>query len=534
MKKIPLLFLCLYICCDAVLSQPLYEKWIVGMIFYGQDGKVMPDHSTTITGKIYPYSPVIITTDSIGYPLSGNTLNMTGRNCTPERSIINSDNRILFFTQSRSTSSQENQALLTKFDASPSILWSYHYVDTVYDVSVPTSLFLASDSNYVMGITCSDTVPPYSSSLRIINVDASGNVLWTQNIPAQFVITQIARANDGGYVGLGMLNNTHRIYFKTDSFFSLQWAHKYSAAFTFQGEQIAQLPNNDICIFSGIKDTSWTVNSTTFHFSRTMVLMKIDAVTGNLVSNREIDFVSPAVPEHLQFTSDGYPLAFGYYYNGSFLITSLFKWEAFLVKMDADGNIIWADTLSMSSFRSSIWSVKESENRFLVLALRYDHINPWNQFFVTDTSANEVCNLKRGLFQSLSSVTIIDSVYSLPAFLPGQAQRFAASPYLNPYTLISGYFCGDFPTGTGEVHLNDLKVEANIFSSQLIINFSDLINDEIVFRLFDISGKEIPLLHPEREGHQCIFDLHFIANGLYFLHAESKNNLQTFKVVKIN
>lgn len=77
--------------------------------------------------------------------------------------------------------------------------------------------------------------------------------------------------------------------------------------------------------------------------------------------------------------------------------------------------------------------------------------------------------------------------------------------------------------------LNSIKIYPNPTTNQVTIQTDE--NDNIInIELYNILGKYLKTIHTNSSKE--ILNLNYFASGLYFLKIESKNNTNTFKVIK--
>ena len=480
----PLTAILLYLAAFCAAAQTPYERWFQGII-YGSNARVLADSTTIQTGQFYNWHSFLVRTDATGLPTSTRQPFLPDRfNNLRASGFTTAGEPLCFHTNALGGGFAQRAAILSKWNSALDTVWAYSYRDTAFDTSDPNpALVQLAEDGTLLGLALTDTVV-YTPGNAVAFLDTAGAVQWVQRYAATLSINHVARANDGGFLCTAM-DGTHHLCFKTDAQFAVQWCQEFSAPFELRAEKVAQDADGIVHCFTGIRDTAEVINFGTLTYSRSMAWLSLDPATGELLAAREVDFRWPTGPSHLQRTSDGNFLAAGTYTNNTLIFNTLRRWEAYLLKLAPDGEVIWADTLNLPDLRSRVNSVDEHADRLALYTERYDHINPRHQFYLLDTSATPICGLQRGLFQALGALPITAAPYALPAFTPSALVRTPITWSIDSTPITSIHACVDLNTHVPEP------------DSAVLLLYPDPVADRLYLRTGNSRG----------QGHVTITDL---------------------------
>lgn len=473
MKKAIGTFL-LYFVAAHLFAQVPYESWFQGII-YGSNGRVYADGSSIVTGQVYPSNTFLVRTDDIGTPVSTRYPSLTGRLTQLQGSLFTPTGEALLFNTNSSSTTFARSALLSKWNIALDTVWAYSYRATAFHLTEPDRyVFNGADDGYTMGFILSDTMAPYLQGRALAFVDTAGTVQWAVEYPVTLVISHVIRANDGGYLFTGT-EGTHHLCFKTDAAFAVQWCTELTAAFEMRNARVVQGTDDVVHYFVGIRDTVEVINFGSATYSRSMAWLDLDPSTGALLNTREVDFRWPTLPSHLMRTSDGNFLAGGRYTNNSRIGGTLRRWEAYVMKLTPSGDVLWADTLAMGGYRNSVISMDEHHDRLFLYTERYDHINPFHQYFVLDTEGSPICGLARTDFHPLGPLAILLTPYASPAFTPAGVSRTPIAWTIGNSAMPSVHLCGGLTTGMDETDVQPLSLFPNPTGDRLHLGPSNTI-----------------------------------------------------------
>jgi uncharacterized delta-60 repeat protein len=223
---------------------------------------------------------------------------------------------------------------LFKTDASGNLQWAKTYGGTDDDKAY--SVQQTSDGGYIVaGTTWSFGAG--SLDIFLIKTDANGNIIWAKtyggtNYDDAYSVQQ---TSDGGYIVAGYTGSFGAgsgdiFLIKTDASGNVQWAKTYGGTDWEEAHSVQQT-----------SDGGYIVAGRTYSFGAgnyDIFLIKTDA-NGNIQWAKTYGGIDGERAYSVQQTSDGGYIVGGY--TGSFGAGSA---DIFLIKTDANGNIIWAKT----------------------------------------------------------------------------------------------------------------------------------------------------------------------------------------------
>jgi hypothetical protein len=224
--------------------------------------------------------------------------------------------------------------LLIKTDASGNIIWAKTYGGTLIDRAY--SVQQTSDGGYIVaGWTASFGAGIWDFFL--VKTDVSGNIQWAKTYGGanDDLAYSVQQTSDGGYIVAGITRsfgagNNDIFLIKADANGNIIWAKTYGGTRWDYAFSVQQTSDGGY-ILAGYTDSFGAGSYDAF-------LVKTDA-NGNIQWAKIYGGVFADYASSVQKTSDGGYIVAGY--TGSFGAGSV---DIFLVKTDANGDIIWAKT----------------------------------------------------------------------------------------------------------------------------------------------------------------------------------------------
>ncbi len=263
---------------------------------------------------------------------------------------------------------------LIKTDANGNVVWAKTYGGTNDDWAY--SVQQTSDGGYIVaGITYSFGVD--SGDIFLIKTDANGNVQWAKTYGGTRYerAYSVQQTSDGGYIVAGYTesfgwSNEAIFLIKTDTNGNVIWAKTYNEG-TFNRAFSVQQTSDGGYIVAG-----WTY-SWPYDY---IFLIKTDA-NGNIIWSKTYRGTDDDWATSVQQTSDG-----GYIVAG---ITSSFGagwYDIFLIKTDANGNIIWAKTYGGTDDDRAYSVQQTSDGGYIVAGV--NSFSASGDIFLIKTDAN--------------------------------------------------------------------------------------------------------------------------------------------------
>jgi len=221
------------------------------------------------------------------------------------------------------------------------------------------SVHQTSDGGYIVaGSTYSFGVD--SGDIFLIKMDANGNVIWAKTYGGinDDVASSVQQTSDGGYIVAGYTDSFGAGYddiflIKTDANGNIVWAKTYGGIYwdrTFSVQQTSD---------SGYIVAGYTASFGAGYYD--FFLIKTDA-NGNIIWAKTYGGTLWDQAYSVQQTSDGGYIVAGY--TDSF---GAGGWDIFLIKIDANGNIIWAKTYG-GTLWDQAYSVQQTSDGGYIVA----------------------------------------------------------------------------------------------------------------------------------------------------------------------
>jgi len=287
---------------------------------------------------------------------------------------------------------------LIKTDANGNIQWAKTYGGTNNDWAY--SVQQTSDGGYIVaGYTWSFSVGYYD--IFLIKTDANGNLQWAKTYGgASFDwATSVQQTSDGGYIVAGATwsfgaGNGKFFLIKTDANGNIIWAKTYGGTIGEYARSVQQTSDGGY-IVAGYTASFGAGNGDFF-------LIKTDA-NGNIQWAKTYGGTSYDLATSVRQTSDG-----GYIVAGSTESFGAGGRDIFLIKTDANGNIIWAKTYG-GIYRDSATSVQQTSDGGYIVAGYTDSFGAGGRdIFLIKTDANGnigSCSIVRSVSSTVNTVS---------------------------------------------------------------------------------------------------------------------------------
>jgi len=271
-----------------------------------------------------------------------------------------------------------NDIFLVKTDARGNIIWAKTYGGTYHDYA--SSVQQTSDGGYIVaGYTTS-----FGAGYRdffLIKTDVNGNLQWAKTYGGTHwdEAYSVRQTSDGGYIVAGWTysfgaGSGDIFLIKTDANGNVQWAKTYGGIYWDEAYSVRQT-----------SDGGYIVSGYTTSFgagSGDIFLIKMDA-NGNLQWAKTYGGTDSEWAYSVQQTSDG-----GYIVVGTTRSFGAGGSDFFLIKTDANGNIIWAKTYGGTDY-DVVHSVQQtSEGGYIVAGGTLSFGAGYSDLFLIKTDVN--------------------------------------------------------------------------------------------------------------------------------------------------
>jgi len=308
---------------------------------------------------------------------------------------------------------------LIKTDANGNIIWAKTYGGTANSVQQ------TSDGGYILaGYTVSG-----GGDIFLIRTDANGNIIWAKtyggtNIDVAFSVQQ---TSDGGYIVAGFTRsfgagNDDIFLIRTDANGNRIWAKTYGGWDYDRAYSVQQTSDGGYIV------AGYTLS---FGAGGDIFLIRTDA-NGNIIWAKTYGGTNYEKAYSVQQTSDG-----GYIVAGYTLSFGAGGGDIFLIRTDANGNIIWAKTYGGTNIDSA-YSVQQTSDGGYIVAGRTQSFGAgsWDIFLIkTDANGNiGSCGIVGNASPTVNTVsptvtTPFPSVSSI-SLTPGSPSPTITSPTL--------------------------------------------------------------------------------------------------------
>jgi uncharacterized delta-60 repeat protein len=267
---------------------------------------------------------------------------------------------------------------LIKTDANGNVQWAKTYGGTYWDEAY--SVQQTSDGGYIVaGRTWSFGAG--GLDIFLIKTDANGNVIWAKTYGGtdDDYAFSVQQTSDGGYIVAGTTwsfgAGRYDIFLiKTDASGNIQWAKTYGGTDWDWSYSVQQT-----------SDGGYIVAGYTKSFgagSDDIFLIKTDA-NGNIIWAKTYGGTDFDYAYSVQQTSDG-----GYIVAGTTWSFGAGIYDIFLIKTDANGNIIWAKTYGGTGYDEAYSVQQTSDGGYIVAGYTKSFGAGWGDFFLIKTDAN--------------------------------------------------------------------------------------------------------------------------------------------------
>jgi hypothetical protein len=267
---------------------------------------------------------------------------------------------------------------LIKTDASGNVQWAKTYGGPSSDVA--SSVQQTSDGGYIVaGRTLSFGAGNYDAFL--VKTDANGNLQWAKTYGRTYAdyASSVQQTSDGGYIVAGYTNSfgagmSDIFLIKTDANGDIIWAKTYGGTSGDNAYSVQQTSDGGYIVAG--RTASFGAGGTD------IFLIKTDA-NGNIIWAKTYGGTYDDWAYSVQQTSDGGYILAGY--TDSFYAVRL---DIFLIKTDANGNIIWAKTYGGTSGDNAYSVQQTSDGGYIVAGYTNSFGAGWTDAFLIKTDEN--------------------------------------------------------------------------------------------------------------------------------------------------
>lgn len=260
--------------------------------------------------------------------------------------------------------------VLLKADCNGDGIWARKFTSSILSYISVTDLAVTTDNEITMLVSF-QAAPPIGT-IGLVRMDALGNTLWAKyyDYSASNSAIKMIAVDDGAVllVGGGCIGDNFLI--KVDDQGNIIWSYQYSNIYGGTAFAVDLAANGDYLV--GI----WHA------FEQGFGIMRIDP-NGNLKWFKRMDAVNYELPRDIKEDAQGNIVMVGQ--TRAFNPTN--KAEAFILKTDSIGNVLWTRTIEMSEWDEAM-SVVCTEGGYIVGGTSYFSTVLNNQWLLTKFSSD--------------------------------------------------------------------------------------------------------------------------------------------------
>lgn len=424
--------------------------------------------------------------------------------------------------------------LVKKTDLYGKTVW-FKTFGTDRDPDGGADVIVANDGNYlVLGNT--ESYGAGRIDFYLLKLDPNGNLIWSKTYGGQYdeSASEVLQTSDGGFIMCGntklSASGSRDAYIvRADAQGNQLWAKNYGGAGGENASSIIETSDGGF-IFAGS-----TTSNGTDDFQ--IWIVKIDA-NGNEVWSKTHGGSEWEEAASISQTSDG-----GYILSGYTLSKGAGAKDAYLIKVNATGDVIW-DKVFGDVHADEFTDAKETpDGGFIAVGYSVTFFSQQNQFrdlFIVKTNSSGDL-----VWSKLIGSVKNEGASSVRVTADG---GFVISGFTDSYSKSNNIYLLKF-NGAGEITnvfedgeeklLQSFVLNQNYpnpFNGQTTIMFTINSPQEISLVLYDLLGREIKVL---KQGwfnpgdYDVTIDSDYLSSGIYFYSLRAGKKIQTRKMTLI-
>ncbi len=399
-------------------------------------------------------------------------------------------------------------------------LWTRSY-GTQYFQSVAYSVQLTNDGGFIIA----GYAQLYSGDgyLYLVKTDDAGDTAWTKKINAGFDYTcgyAVQQTLDGGYIVCGREVNysmeSNILLVKTDANGNEQWTKTYGGADVEIGYNVTRTLDKGYIIVGG--SLSYGITDWDFY------VVKTDS-SGNLIWENHYGDSGEDIAFSVKPTTDG-----GYAILGSStkIVQNKYLINLFLVKINSNGDTLWTKKY-LSNVNCEYYSLDLGcDGGFILAGAKFDSVtfNSDAYLIKTDETGNVIWSKTFGGIwrDGTYSVEHLNDGYITTGYSEATESGTAGQDVYVIKISCNGEF-----TNVDELIPQSVlySIAPNPFSQSTLIKFNNQL--EFDFSLYDILGKQV--INQQRNSNQLTINRGILPAGVYFYNISS--GVKTFAMGKL-
>jgi hypothetical protein len=250
-------------------------------------------------------------------------------------------------------------------DSAGKILWTKTYESPLENQGY--NIKQTNDGGFIL---CGSSTSLQFFTSHIIKINAHGDVQWSKDYD-ELGCYEVEQSSDGGYMITGVADGFAGIQLiKTDDLGNIIWAKTYGGG---NGGPIVK--TND----GGYAVTGFTAFGVG---DFDVLLIKTDG-NGNRLWSKTYGGIALDWPISMKLTSDG-----GFIIAGWTTSFGAGDYDAYLIRIDPNGNLIWSKTFGKTGFEGAVGVAQTDDGGYILSGLTGDYANGYALIIKTDNSGN--------------------------------------------------------------------------------------------------------------------------------------------------
>lgn len=473
------------------------------------------DNGYMIAGSGPEFSGLVLKTDSLGNSMWAKSYGISNSIVYINSIITTKDSCFVITGSALNLNTFLNEALCIKLNASGDTLWSKTISQSGLNLTA-VSVEQTLDSGYIISGYTQESDAPYNR-IFAARLDVSGNLIWTNVFTASNggqIAVSAKQTPDNGFLLIGYYTEcspcvTYAILIKLNEAGTQSWSKKYklnASSYSYcYGYDFVNVPDGYLCyVNSGLMKTD---------FSGNILWTKsyVDVSGGGCINCPQ---------PKLRQVSDG----------GYVLLRANSYWSSSIVKIDSQGNPLWANYLIMDAV-----DVIESNNKELAIVGNGPLIGvkipqtyePQIAIIQTDSSGNGTdCSFLSGVDSVIDTLTASSLTVTVIAGGSGNS----IYPDIHIIDIVERSGCVDV---YGAISENAKSMGINIFPNPATNAFNIQSLEDFKDATLSIYNTKMQLILQQslQQKHSEI-DIAGFISGIYFVKITSNKTTGIWKLVK--
>ena len=252
---------------------------------------------------------------------------------------------------------------ISNIDTTGNVIWEKEirpnddwYFNILTDgINADSTDFLLLGNNYQKGGN--------KENISVVKLNLKGDTIWTRSYGNSFGYcnaNRIIRTNDGGYAIIGNGSQTDWrvrdiLIIKTDNLGKVLWSKTYGGKSNEDGIALSETDAGDLIIVGQTESYG--------EGGQDIYILKLnslgDTIWTKTIGGNRYDYPSDIIKtKSSEFIITGTTSSYGQYYHDD---------DTFLLKIDANGNVIWSKTYGGNKDESSTKVIQTKDNNYLIV-----------------------------------------------------------------------------------------------------------------------------------------------------------------------